>query len=579
MNLKSPPCSVIMSVTDQNISDLVAPLASLSIDKENPAIEIPKHQVDYSELLPGEQLLNGDVYIPVVTVTKKRQRTFWGFQHGSEVIRKHDKVICWVCAFCQAVDVVKIFSATSTVWIAEHLTKKHQQVKPSKTGDITLDGSGSEKTDLTLSRGSAFLPVTPEQVGIFKLRLITWMVKKHISYSQVEDEDFRKFIDSCSLGAVSAEALLPRSGNTIRSWILDEYKRRKIHLCKKVLAHAASLVHISFDLWTAPNNTAYIDIVGHFLDQNKQLRTVLLAVRNMHGDHSGKNQAKAILPVLDEYLLKAKLGYFITDNASSNDTCITEIIDLIRPDLDAKERRLRCIGHIINLVAKAFIFGNKSESFEADVAIAESTNDLEIAMKLWRKQGVIGKLHNLIRFIRASPQREALFLDIAEPFPSAADGIDSHTRHLTVIDDNKTRWNSTYLTIHRALRLRHRIEKFYTTRFSKDKDFPSSDILSEADWEELAIFKDLLDPFYRLSMRLQGNNKTGTHGAAWESLVCIDIIKEHLKRAKTEYVRSRNSGFLLTTINTSLNLAKKYFKLISEPPVYFAALLLKPTQK
>ncbi len=90
-------------------------------------------------------------------------------------------------------------------------------MKPSKTGDITLDGSGSEKTGLTLSRGSAFLPVTPEQVEIFKLRLITWMVKKHISYSQVEDKEFRKFIDSCSLGAVSAEALLSRSSNTIQS--------------------------------------------------------------------------------------------------------------------------------------------------------------------------------------------------------------------------------------------------------------------------------------------------------------------------------------------------------------------------
>ncbi len=222
----------------------------------------------------------------------------------------------------------------------------------------------------------------------------------------------------------------------------------------------------------------------------------------MDGDHSRKNQAKPILPVLDEHLLKAKLGYFITDNASSNDTCITEIINLIRPDLDAKERRLRCIGHIINLVAKTFIFGNKSESFEADVMIVESTNNLEIAMKLWRKQGVIGKLHNLIRFIRASPQREVLFLDIAELFPNAADGINSHTRHLTVIDDNTTQWNSTYLTIHRPLCLRHRIEKFYTTCFSKDKDFPSSDILSEVDWEELAIFKDLLDLFYRLSMQL-----------------------------------------------------------------------------
>lgn len=80
-------------------------------------------------------------------------------------------------------------------------------------------------------------------------------------------------------------------------------------------------------------------------------------------------------------------------------------------------------------------------------------------------------------------------------------------------------------------------------------------------------------------MRLQGNSKTKTHGAAWELLICIDIIKEHLKRAKTEYVRSRNSGFLVTAINTALNLAQKYFKLILETPVYSAALLLNPTQK
>lgn len=60
----------------------------------------------------------------------------------------------------------------------------------------------------------------------------------------------------------------------------------------------------------------------------------------MHNDDNEKNQAKAILSVLDKYLIKAKLGYFITNNASSNDTYITEIINLIRFNLNAKERRL-----------------------------------------------------------------------------------------------------------------------------------------------------------------------------------------------------------------------------------------------
>ena len=104
----------------------------------------------------------------------------------------------------------------------------------------------------------------------------------------------------------------------------------------------------------------------------------------MHGDHSGKNQTKAIIPVIDEYLLKAKLGYFDTNNASSNDTCFPETIDLIRPDLNAKKRRLRCIGHIINLIAKGFISGNKSEFFEQMWL-------LQRAPITWRQQWSFGK--------------------------------------------------------------------------------------------------------------------------------------------------------------------------------------------
>ncbi len=118
------------------------------------------------------------------------------------------------------------------------------------------------------------------------------------------------------------------------------------------------------------------------------------------------------------------------------------------------------MGNIINLIARALIFGNKSEIFEADIAIAKNINDLEAAMRLWRKQVAIGKLHNLIRFIQASLQREAMFIDIAESFPSEVDKLDISKYHLTIIDDNPTRWNLTYLAIQGALRLQCRIEKF-----------------------------------------------------------------------------------------------------------------------
>ena len=107
-----------------------------------------------------------------------------------------------------------------------------------------------------------------------------------------------------------------------------------------MLAYATSVVYISFKLWTTPNNIVYINIVDYFFNQNKQFCIILLAVRNMHSDHSEKNQVKAILSIFDEYLLKAKLKYFITNNASLNDIYITKIIDLICPTLNAKERKL-----------------------------------------------------------------------------------------------------------------------------------------------------------------------------------------------------------------------------------------------
>lgn len=61
-----------------------------------------------------------------------------------------------------------------------------------------------------------------------------------------------EFYISCvvgySLGAISAKTLLFRSGNAIQSWILDEYCRQKVHICKKILDTASSIIHLSFDL-------------------------------------------------------------------------------------------------------------------------------------------------------------------------------------------------------------------------------------------------------------------------------------------------------------------------------------------
>lgn len=90
---------------------------------------------------------------------------------------------------------------------------------------------------------------------------------------------------------------------------------------------------------------------------------------------------------------------------------MTKIIETLQLDLDAHNRQIRYIRHIINSIAKDFLLSNKSKIFEAEFAVPKNINGLEGAMKLWKKQEAISKLHNLNRFIFASSQFEKLFID------------------------------------------------------------------------------------------------------------------------------------------------------------------------
>ena len=61
------------------------------------------------------------------------------------------------------------------------------------------------------------------------------------------------------------------------------------------------------------------------------------------------------------------------------------------------------MGHIINLIAKAFIFGNKSETFEADIAIAENTNNLKAAISYPIYPSFIPKGSHVYGYCRVFP--------------------------------------------------------------------------------------------------------------------------------------------------------------------------------
>jgi len=63
------------------------------------------------------------------------------------------------------------------------------------------------------------------------------------------------------------------------------------------------------------------------------------------------DQALVILPLLRTFSInESNIGFFVLDNATNNDTTLVELAKELGFDL--KERRLRCIRHIINLITE-----------------------------------------------------------------------------------------------------------------------------------------------------------------------------------------------------------------------------------
>jgi hypothetical protein len=253
--------------------------------------------------------------------------------------------------------------------------------------------------------------------------------------------------------------------------------------------------------------------------------------------------AQILTTVVEEYQLAERLGFFTLDNADSNDTCLRILLRTLNPDAsngELEQRRLRCYGHIINLVAKSFLFGDSADAFEFEQDVNRSLGRELQELENWRRKGPVGKLHNVVIFIRRSPQRRELFIRVCNLEEEGAAGflLNEEMKDLQVIQDNATRWNSTYLMIERALAKRDEIDSFIS-RCEREKEASKrvspEDHLSAEDWRILGEIAAILRPLYKATIRHQGRAEKASHGSIWEVLPSMEWILSHLESLKTEY--------------------------------------------
>ena len=145
----------------------------------------------------------------------------------------------------------------------------------------------------------------PFPIDTFKAAFMTWVICDNITLRQSASEHLRYMF---SIIDISAPKVLPSSHNTTRCWILSTLAKEK-NTIRELILTSGSRVSISFDAWTSDTSLSLLGIVAHFLSGGSyELHTLLLGLPEIHG-HIGKEQARALRLVLNDYgVSKDKLG-------------------------------------------------------------------------------------------------------------------------------------------------------------------------------------------------------------------------------------------------------------------------------
>jgi hypothetical protein len=135
------------------------------------------------------------------------------------------------------------------------------------------------------------------------------------------------------------------------------------------IAMAKSKLTISFNRWKANNDVLdLLSIVVYYLRDDNKLYNVVLIMRDTLGSHIRANMADHLFDVLKEYQISSnQIAYFAADNATNNDTALTALSE--RMAIDPVASRLRCVGHIFNLMCTAILFGKPDKAALADSVI------------------------------------------------------------------------------------------------------------------------------------------------------------------------------------------------------------------
>lgn len=152
----------------------------------------------------------------------------------------------------------------------------------------------------------------PQQKAISNAILSDLIIDCNFPLSIVENKSFRHFL------AVLDSKYTPvcRRTLTTKTESLAEERRSKL----KTQLSNTDHVSVTVDIWSDRKMRGFLGVTVHWMERDAervQLKTNLLACNRFKGSHTAERICDQFEAICDEYNIKAKLDYIISDNAAN----------------------------------------------------------------------------------------------------------------------------------------------------------------------------------------------------------------------------------------------------------------------
>ncbi|QVM12424.1 hypothetical protein D8B26_007053 [Coccidioides posadasii str. Silveira] len=279
-------------------------------------------------------------------------------------------------------------------------------------------------------------------------------------------------------------------------------------------------VSLAVDNWTSPNNLAFMAINGYYITKDWEYREHLLGFESLEGAHTGKNMAEILQQSLAAWRLESNLLAITSDNASNNGTMRAHLTHQLRPalqqlnkttDWDAESGTIPCLAHVIQLVVRELVCNLKiqpdNDALPTTFDESSITDDLASTDTF---ANTLRKIRLVANATNASPQLAARFREYQQE------------NQRKMIQDVRTRWNSTYEMCVRALLLRQAVDLWIQDSSPKYQRLR----LLDHDWKQLEYMVGLLQPFSRFTKVLSKTTGPTIH-LVWAT---YNHLFQHLER-------------------------------------------------